>query len=363
MAVAGLTSLALACARAPIETESLSDLLQQQLHHELDEELTVGATLGVDLHREVWTGASGFADPLGRQVLRPSDRFRIGSITKTFTAVLVLQLVEEGFVDLDDSIEKWFPDVPGASQITVRSLLNHTSGLYNYTEDPRVAADLSRVWNPQELIAIAEDHGLLFTPGTQWSYSNTNYVLLGLLIERVTGFPYVIELRQRLLNPIGLSDTFLEGAEDIPGGLVHGTLRSGYAYLDFSESLHPSVVWSAGGMVSNAADLLAFSEALFGGKLLGDDMLAEMTTPVALPDGSDGIYGFGLVTVQTDWGPYYWHNGKVNGYTSYFGYFPERDTTVTALVNTSNSEAWAIADGALRLLFQDPTAEAAIAVN
>jgi D-alanyl-D-alanine carboxypeptidase len=180
------------------------------LQKQLDRVLPAGAPGVVGLVRageRTWQGASGLGDLRANRPARASDRFRIGSVAKLFVATLVLQLVGEGRLRLDDNLERWLPGlVPWGERITVRQLLNHTSGLYDYSDD---LSGPPHRFRPRGLVAIATGHKPLFAPGTEFSYSNTNYILAGLLVERVTGRRLADQLEQRILEPLGLDDTEL----------------------------------------------------------------------------------------------------------------------------------------------------------
>ncbi|MET0817346.1 MAG: serine hydrolase domain-containing protein, partial [Solirubrobacteraceae bacterium] len=169
----------------------------------------------------------GYADRETRRRMRASDRFRIGSLTKTFTATVVLQLAGEHKLSLDDSIEQWLPGlVPGGERITVRQLLNHTSGLFNYTDDGQVLdgmlSDRLRAWSPRELVVIATAHPPAFAPGTRWAYSNTGYIVLGLIAEAVDGRPLATQLETRILTPLKLRHTSFDSESQIAGRYAHG---------------------------------------------------------------------------------------------------------------------------------------------
>jgi D-alanyl-D-alanine carboxypeptidase len=194
------------------------------LQKQLDGVVETGAPGVVGLVRtgeQTWQGASGLGDLRAKRPARAGDRFRIGSVTKSFVATVVLQLVGEGRLRLDDNLERWLPGlVPGGEQITARHLLNHTSGLYNYTDD---LPEPPRRFRPRELVAIATGHKPLFAPGTQFSYSNTNYIPAGLVVERVTGQRLAAQLRQRILQPLALDGTELPTTERrIAGPHVNG---------------------------------------------------------------------------------------------------------------------------------------------
>jgi D-alanyl-D-alanine carboxypeptidase len=287
-----------------------------------------------------WQGASGLGDLGARRPARASDRFRIGSVTKSFVATVVLQLVGESRLRLDDTVQQWLPGaVPDGEHITIRQLLNHTSGLYNYTDDllrPLVAKPTrqayqqlaARSFTPQALVAMATGHRPLFPPGTRFSYSNTNYILLGLLVEQVTGDRLAGQLQQRILAPLGLDDTELPGTQRrIRGQYLHGYAPSDRAWLpsDGSAGLvdvtqaDPSWAWAAGAMISSAADLARFYQALLGGRLLGPDLLKAMQTTVDASEqyGPGAGYGLGLMRLALGCGGQVWgHGGEVPGYAT-----------------------------------------------
>ena len=178
-----------------------------------------------------WNGASGRADVPNDVAVRPSDRLRVGSVTKTFTAALVLQLVNEGTLGLDDVLESWVPGVANGGAISIEQLLRHTSGVADYL-DQGFFPLASEQWTPEQIVAYANAKPPAFAPGTNWGYSNTNYILLGMIIERATGSSYHQQLRSRLLDPLQLADTFVEGDEDIPGGFIRGYVQQNGGYVE-----------------------------------------------------------------------------------------------------------------------------------
>jgi D-alanyl-D-alanine carboxypeptidase len=276
----------------------------------LDAGLT-GVALRVERGDEVvFDGAVGLASHERQTPLAPTDRFGIGSITKTFTAVLVLQLVDAGVLTLDDTVSEWLDDpvvarIPYVDRITLRQLLTHTSGVYDYFDGDSPfwqdayfgeGADWSRVWTPQEVLAYADGakHEPYFAPGEGIHYSNTGYVLLGLIIEEAAARGYADQLQARILDPLGLADTFFAATEAVPGGtadryhLIDGEL------VDVS-TIHLSAEGTAGGMVSTTRDLARFAGALFGGELLSPASVEEMFT--FIPADRPGIEG-GLGVLQ-----------------------------------------------------------------
>jgi D-alanyl-D-alanine carboxypeptidase len=283
-----------------------------------------------------WRGAAGYADRQHRREARARTdyRFRGGSVTKTFTATVVLQLVGEGRVGLDDPVGRHLPDlVPGQDRITVRHLLELTSGLPDFVSvlfpsmerlecrfDEFLAAT-SRPISPRELVRRATGPGLLFAPGTMFHYSTTNYLMLGLLIEQVTGHPYRAELERRITRPLGLHRT------DVPNrpGLAEPYLR-GYTHFDdrpeewVDVSVRQEQGWAGGALVTTQKDLARFFAALLGGRLLPPPLLAAMQTPSGAPPllgppppgaPSGEVYGLGLQRSGDLWG----HGGDTHGYS------------------------------------------------
>ncbi|MFK8909687.1 serine hydrolase domain-containing protein [Streptomyces sp. YS-3] len=284
----------------------------------------------------VWNGDAGVADLRTGRERRAEDRYRVGSITKSFVATVVLQLEAEGRLSLDDTVDHWLPGVVrgnghDGTKITLRMLLNHTSGIHNYSEDEafgqRVfSTDFLRhrydTYTPRQLTDIAMRHAPDFEPGTSWHYSNTNFILAGMVIEKATGHSYATEIERRVLRPLGLRSTSLPGTDArMPG-------PSGRAYSKLSEkttgttydvtALNPSMGGSAGEMVSDSADLNRFYRALITGALLPPRQLKEMTTTVPVgPESPDNRYGLGLMTTRLPCGTEVWgHDGGIHGSTS-----------------------------------------------
>jgi D-alanyl-D-alanine carboxypeptidase len=283
-----------------------------------------------------WTGSAGVRELSGGKV-PTNGRFRAGSITKTFVSTVVLQLVDEGEVELDAPVAGYLPEFGLDQRITVRMLLQHTSGLFNYTGEPRpdgtvepgiplygteFAENRFRTYRPAELVAVALAKPARFEPGTSWSYSNTNYVLAGLLIERVTGTRYAHQVRERVLEPLKLRSTVLPGTwPGIPGPHAHGyyAFRDGghQRVLDVSV-VNPTWAGSAGEIISTTRDLDRFLSALLDGELLPPDLLDQMRDILPV----DEAYGYGLGLEALDAGPecggvYEGHTGGMHGYTSY----------------------------------------------
>ncbi|MGW3247227.1 serine hydrolase domain-containing protein [Streptomyces sp. NPDC001070] len=284
-----------------------------------------GAIALVRDHGRVATAAAGYADLATKRRMTTGDHLRIGSNTKAFTATVVLQLVAEHRLRLDDTVARFLPGiVHNADGITVRQLLNHTSGLFPFEQDPAFAApylrgDAGYYRSPQQLVALADAHAPLFPPGTKFSYSNTNYMLLGLIIEKVTHHSYGAELNRRIIKPLGLRDTRLPVRSlSIQKPAVHGYMinQPGGATKDITSAISPSTTWAAGALTSTFNDLARFDRALLTGRLLPKAQLAQMKQAgpfkVDPADPSKG-YGLGLEKLKlcgiTMWG----HTGTVLG--------------------------------------------------
>lgn len=310
-----------------------------------------GVSALVDDGEEVTRLAVGSARLEPRRVLRPTDQARVGSITKTAVAVLTLQLVDEGDLGLDDTIESWLPGrVPGGEDITIRMLLNHTSGIYNYTDDPgflaRVLADPHHRWTASELIDIANAHPPLFAPGTSWSYSNTGYILIGLVLQKATHDTVADLLQRRITGPLDLDNTYLPAGASFRGPHAHGYAPPGLledGYVDLS-SWSPSLGGAAGAMVSNPADLAKFYQQLLSGRLLPSGLLKEMTTTVN-PQAGFG-YGLGIYTTDTPCGTVWGHDGGIPGYVSIAYHDADGDRSAVLLLSTQPDAAIAEAFGA-----------------
>jgi D-alanyl-D-alanine carboxypeptidase len=276
-----------------------------------------GAVVYVRTPRGVRTAVAGFARLRPAVRMRVADHYRIGSVTKTFVATAVLQLVAEGKLSLDEPVDRVLPGVvPNGAAITLRMLLNHTSGLYNFSDDPELVADVtanpSREWNPRELLAVAFSHPPLFAPGSAHAYNNTGYVLLGLTVEAVTGRPLGEVLRARIFAPLHLSGTSFPRSIAMPAPLAHGYWAPQGALVDLTSIFNFSAAYAAGQMVSTVRDLSTFFGALLQGRLLPARLLQQMK---ALPAPKSGwIAGLGLLTTRTRCGTAFGHGGDAVGW-------------------------------------------------
>ena len=281
-----------------------------------------------DGHRVAFT-VSGLADIATGRRLTSDDQFEIGSNTKTFTSVLALQQVDRGQLNLDAPVEQYLPGVvPNGKNITVRMLLNHTSGLFSYTGDPdffaKLAEDPQHVWTEKELLDVAFKHQPNFAPGTSWSYSNTNYTLIGMILKKQTGKSLPELIAQRIARPLHLSHTYYADprATNTGPGYAHGYAISfaggKTTYADTSS--WPIGGWggAAGAVISTPTELSRFFSAVLTGKLFSQHQLKQMKTTVDLPADFPlkGGYGLGLFKIDSPCGTVWGHGGDTQGHHS-----------------------------------------------
>ena len=289
------------------------------------------------------TAAAGVANSAG-DPMTPEAAFRVGSITKPFVATVVLQLVDEGRVDLAEPLETYLPDTPIGADVTVGDLLRHRSGLPNYTEAPDffadALADRTAVFTPDEVLSYVEGMPV-GEPGQAFAYSNTNYLLLGQLVEEVEGTDLDTVLRTRVTEPLGLEVTHLDVAGAPPidglvggwsGGVLQGDPAAEYDSI-------ASGAWAAGALVSTAGELHSFLDGLFGGTLLSEEALDEMT------DGGTDGYGLGLVVIDLESGTrLYGHDGAIPGYNSGMAIEPTTGDAVVVLTNNETLAPFEVAE-------------------
>jgi D-alanyl-D-alanine carboxypeptidase len=275
------------------------------------------------------------------------DRFRAGSIAKSFTATVALQLVGEGKLSLSDTVEHWLPGIlPYGDRVTVRQLLNLTSGVPDdqaFVDAEFLKGNMIRSWKPRELVALVAGQKPDFAPGTSWAYSNTNYTLAGLIVERASGHRLGDELARRVFKPLHLRHTsFPVNAAEIPGRHPHG-----YAFVDGKmldvTVLNPSGMWAAGNLVSTAADVAHFWRALLGGKLLAPRQLAAMKTTVPAWKGTNLRYGLGIQEIPTACGTLWGNGGAIAGFANMFQN-SENGTRQAAVIVNVNPDPGAVGE-------------------
>jgi D-alanyl-D-alanine carboxypeptidase len=329
------------------EQASTADL-DAALKKSFQQSATPGVVAAVQTPQYTWIGALGVADRASEEPMTPEVFHRVGSVTKTFTITLLLQAEAEGLLSLDDTIDHYIKGVPNGDEITLRQMANMTSGIANYSETKRFdgdpGADPYKVWKPEELVRIGIEDSPLFDPGTEFSYSNTNTVLLGLVLERVTGKPIGELYRQRIIEPLDLKDTSFPDLADTSLPEPHA---QGYTLQGQSSGEEPrdatdwnaSWTWTAGGMISTIDDLLAYGRALGTGKgLLSPaqqderiDSLVSDVPPLNQPP-LKGDYGYGLGLMKEH--GWIGHSGEMPGYNTALYYNRELDAVVAVEANS-----------------------------
>lgn len=301
-----------------------------------------------------WATTLGTRTYQGVEPVEVTDHIRIGSVTKTWTATVILQLIQKGKIKLSDKVSKYRPEVPNGDKITIEHLLNMRSGLFNYTHSLELNKAMDntpdRVWQPEELLNLGYAEPASFPPGERWEYSNTNTVLLGLIIEQLTQQPLDEVFQERIFDRVGMPESEFPAITDatLPGehaqGYTYGTnvetmdspvlpkevqeaARAGTLAPKDVTDVNPSWAWSAGAGISTASELAAFAKALTDGTLLGPEMQQRRLDSVEPtdPDAPDGPgYGLGLAK----FGALYGHTGELPGFNTFVGHDPERDLTV-----------------------------------
>jgi D-alanyl-D-alanine carboxypeptidase len=375
LAAVPLFSLAASQQPAPSTAE-----LQQRLQAKFEELHKVGnfpgGTAGLVLADGTSFGiAVGVSDRTARTPMKPTDRLLLGSVGKTYAAAVAIQMIHEGRFSLDDTLDRffareaWFPRIANASKITVRHLMTHTSGLVRYEFNPKFTEDLSanpdKVWTGPDRLAYLFDANPPFAPGEGWEYSDTNYIVLGMIIEKIsndvpaeagrnavpaeagnyTGGVYYEELRKRILGPHGLKDTVPADSRTVPG-LVQGYAGEKNPFGGADEmikdgrfAVNPQFEWTGGGLAVTALDLAKWGKLLYEGKAFDPSMLPVMLEGPQAKLGPESRYGLGVIIRPSPLGTTYGHSGFMPGYMTELVYFPDLKVSVAVQVNTSAPRA------------------------
>jgi len=336
----------------------IADALAAQLDETLADQLAANRIPGMTAEiifpdGSRWSGANGLAD-IGRDLAAtPETAFVVGSITKTFVTAALMQLDEDGVLSIDDPLSNWVPDYPNAENITLAHLASHTSGLFDYFGHPeynlRVFNEPDHHWAPQEILDefVLEPH---FAPGTRYKYSNTNFVLLGMVIAEATGDSLGQVLDDRFIEPLGLDNTFVQSEGPPAPGSARGYLQrpTGPVGLDDGTDYRPTlsaatVAYGAGDIVSTSADLADWARTIYGGHLLSAESVALMTD-YNYSQYARGEYGLGTRTRVFDGARMFGHTGSLRGFAAAMWHYPEVDLTIVVLTNRGRIEANPIVD-------------------
>lgn len=374
VALAAVPLLSLAASQQPAPSVAG---LQQRLQAKFEELHKAGSFPGGTAGFVLADGKSfgiavGVSDRTAGTPMKPTDRLLLGSVGKTYAAAVAIQMIHEGKFGLDDTLDRffaneaWFPRIANASKITVRHLMTHTSGLVRYEFNPKFTEDLSanpdRVWTGSDRLAYLFDAKPPFAPGEGWEYSDTNYIVLGMVIEKValpaeagrngvpaeagnykngTGEIYYAELRRRILEPHGLKDTVPADSRTVPG-LVQGYAGDKNPFGGADEmikdgrfAVNPQFEWTGGGLAVTALDLAKWGKLLYEGKAFDPSMLPVMLDGPQAKLGPESRYGLGVIIRPSPLGITYGHSGFMPGYMTELVYFPGLKLSVAVQVNTS----------------------------
>jgi len=360
---------------SPTPRPATNARVRRQLQRALDEYRTEAAIPGVSASvvfpdGSTWTGVSGDAIVASHTPVAPDTAFAVASISKMFTAALVLDLSAEGRFALPDRVGEYLPDVPFVGNVTIRQLLDHTSGLSDYFLNPRIDAALlsnrARAWTAAEALRFVGKP--YFPPGTGWHYSNTNYLLFGMLAERVTGIPLAAQVRERYFEPLGLTTAFTQVDEEPRGPIAHGYRFAGPGFdrppIDLADRTgvvpFRSVVTASGGAGSVAAsslDIARWAHALYNDRATQPGTAALMLAGVehVAAYGPRVPYGLGVQVIQIDaryesWG----HSGRFLGARSAVRYIPDADLAIAVMTNQSRTDTGPLVARILRILLPPP---------
>jgi D-alanyl-D-alanine carboxypeptidase len=333
-----------------------TNVLRKDIQMKLDEWHTggkfPGATLGVVLaNGESFGLAVGYSDRDAKTPMKPTDRMLAGSTGKTFAAALALQLVKDGKIGLDDKVEKylgsapWYGRLPNAKDITIRQLMNHTSGLVRYEFKKEftdfLTANPYKVWTPEDRLAYLFDSKAEFEAGKGWDYSDTNYIVLGMIIEKVTGKVFFDEAMKRYVKKLKLSNTIPQTGPELKG-VIQGYAGSNNpfggkdAMIENGKFIvNPQLEWTGGGWASTGEDLARWAKALYEGKAVDASMVALMVDGVPSKLGPNVKYGLGAIIRPTSAGVAYGHSGFFPGYLTDMMYFPDKKIAIAVQVNSS----------------------------
>ncbi|WP_394846369.1 beta-lactamase family protein [Pendulispora brunnea] len=360
LALCALPALNVACGDddpgipAPDKTALLRQTLQDKFaaSHAVGD--FPGGTAGVVLADGSSFGlAVGVSDRATQRRMLPGDLLPQASVGKTYVAGVALQLVHEGKLALDDKVEKylgeepWFGRLPNAHDITIRMIMKHTSGLMRYEYDPNFTAEVRkdpyRIWKREEQLSFLFDKAAPFPAGQGWEYSDTNYMVLGLVIEHITNSTYYTEAKKRLFDPLGLDHAIFMDRPDIP--IVQGYAGDSNVFsgtdammVNGKMTLDPGFEWCGGGVASTAEELARWVKLLYEGRAFDPTMLPAMLDGVPAPALGEGAkYGIATILLPSRLGMTYGHSGTFPGYLTRVMYFPDTKVAVAVQVNTSPS--------------------------
>lgn len=302
----------------------------------------------------VFARGYGLANLEHRTKATPNTVYRIGSITKQFTATMIMQLRQEGKLQLEDSITKFIEGIPpNWSAVTVRQLLNHTSGIPSYTDNLDVMLRQSKLGTkPEGIYKSLLEKPLEFAPGSKWNYNNTGYVMLGMIIEKLDGRPFAASLETRITKPLGMNQTYFTSERTLVPNRAQGYVKT---KTGFENCAYLNMDWpfAAGSMESSVPDMAKWDAALYGDKILPQSALAEMWTPTTLTTGAKQPYGYGWGVDVKNKVPFIHHGGGIYGFLTHFGRVPSKGWSVVVLTNAESADPGGDAEAVLKMLIPE----------
>jgi CubicO group peptidase (beta-lactamase class C family) len=337
-----ITLLAAAVIAAPLTAQTFNKAKMDSLFQALDKNnKAMGSVCLYKDGKEIYSRSIGYSF-LNQHKADAGTKYRIGSITKMFTATLVFQLIEEKKLSADTRLSEFFPGLPNAQKITIGNLLNHRSGLHNFTDDEAYASYMEQARTQEQMLDIITKAGADFEPDTQGAYSNSNYIVLGYIIEKILKKPYADVLKSRITDKIGLKNTYYGSKADAAKRESRSySYNNGWELVPETDMTIPH---GAGAIVSTPADLDKFISALFAGKLISAASLEQMKTT------RDG-YGMGMFSIPFYDKKAYGHNGGIDGFSASLGYFPEDKLAVAYCTNGQHYPANDILIGVLSIYY------------
>jgi CubicO group peptidase (beta-lactamase class C family) len=321
----------------------------------MERDRVVGTSIGVKKGGEILVAKGfGYADLENEVEATERTVYRIGSITKQFTALAIMMLAEQGKISLDDDLTKFVPDYPSRDHaVTIDRLLNHTSGIKGYTEMKQFWSEARLDLSHEETIDMFSAAPFEFAPGEKYQYNNSAYYLLGVIIEKVSGMSYADFLKENIWAPLGLKEThYLDNAPIIKNRAEGYEVRDENVVND--DLLSMKTPFSAGALGSSVTDLLEWQMSLMENRLVSRDSYGKMTTPATLNDGSKTTYGYGLTIGNLEGRRKISHGGGINGFTTQLSYYPDEDLTIVVLCNSGSANPGALESRIARAVLEIP---------
>ena len=350
-----LIALILSPITAPVFAQDVAPRAEVYMREWVTREQFTGAVLIAKNGRILFERGYGLANREWATPNSPRTRFRIASLTKQFTAAAILLQQQRHQLSVQDRVSQYLANLPAAWQmITIHQLLTHTSGIANYTDSPEVRKLDLLGSTPRQLIDLVKVLPLQFPPGTKMVYCNTGYVLLGMVIEKVSGLRYEDYLRRNIFEPLHLRDTGYDLAEHILAERAAGYMMKDGRWLNATR-VDASVPFSAGGLYSTVEDLFKWNEALASDRLLSSDSRKQMFTVYPEAEGYGGQhYGYGIVITEKFGQSLWYHGGGISGFSSAIHRYPQSRITVVVIANSEGVKSWDVATGLAALLIGKP---------